>query len=780
MILDRNHGLTAEDVLERQRDGRVNRTKVPTTKPVARILFDNICTLFNAVNALIAIALIVVGSYHNLLFFGVVICNSLVGIVQELRSKRTLEKLSLLHSVKARVRRDGEVIAIPLRDIVQDDCLLFENGNQICVDAVMQSGQLEVNESLLTGETTTILKQAGDELLSGSFVVGGHGEAIATHVGEHAYAARLTAEAKTYKRLRSKLLTDVNKIIRFTGIFMIPFAALLMAREWFSAEFVLKDAVTATAAALIGMMPQGLILLTTVALMVGVIKLAKKQTLVQELYGIESLSRVSLICLDKTGTITKGTMTVSEIVPLSDRFDEALIGAAIHAIGDTNATADAVRRYYENRPSYDVLERVPFSSQRKWSAVSFDGVGSVFFGAFDRLFPDTPTPAELQAISKSGSRVLAVAFSEETTIQTARASLTPLAAIVLEDELRDNAKEILAFFQNEDVTLRVISGDHPDTVAAVAAKAGLLHAERAVDASTLTTPEALREAAKHYVVFGRVSPEQKRELIRCFKEQGHTVAMTGDGVNDVSALKVADCSIAMAAGSDAAKQVSQLVLLDSDFAALPVALMEGRRVVNNITRTASLFLVKTVMSFLITLCAIVTPMAYPFEPLQLTLIGIFAESVPGFFLTLEPSRERIKGNFLHTVLCSAVPSAVIITLFVLLTQLVLAPLLSLSAEQSSTLCVYLTGFVWLVQLYRVCKPFTPARRMLWLLMTVGFFGSALLLANVLPTVFAALGFPIETVFVLPSPSMLLALAVLAVISFPLDRLLYSLARHIWK
>ncbi len=778
--MDRNHGLSAEEVLARQKDGRVNRTKASTSKSVARILFNNICTLFNAVNALIAVALIFVGSYHNLLFFGVVICNSLVGIFQELRSKYTLEKLSLLHAAKAHVRRDGAVIAIPLKEIVEDDVLLFQGGDQICVDATVQSGMLEVNESLLTGETTTICKQAGDELLSGSFVVGGHGEAVATRVGENAYAVRLTAEAKTYKRLRSRLLTDVNKIIRFTGIFMIPFAALLMAREWFSAEFVLKDAVTATAAALIGMMPQGLILLTTVALMVGVIKLAKKQTLVQELYGIESLSRVSLICLDKTGTITKGSMIVREVVPLSDRFDEALIGTAIHAIGDTNATADALCRYYTQPQVCAVLERVPFSSERKWSAVSLEGRGSVFFGAFDRLFPNAPLPPALATLAKNGNRVLAVAFSEETTLHDAQLSLMPLAAVVLEDELRDNAKEILTFFQNEDVTLRVISGDHPDTVAAVAAKAGLLHAERAVDASTLTTPEALREAAKHYVVFGRVSPEQKRELIRCFKEQGHTVAMTGDGVNDVSALKVADCSIAMAAGSDAAKQVSQLVLLDSDFAALPVALMEGRRVVNNITRTASLFLVKTVMSFLITLCAIVTPMAYPFEPLQLTLIGIFAESVPGFFLTLEPSRERIKGNFLHTVLCSAVPSAVIITLFVLLTQLALAPLLSLSAEQSSTLCVYLTGFVWLVQLYRVCKPFTPARRMLWVLMTVGFFGSALLLANVLPALFAVLGFPLETVFVIPTLPMLLTFAILAVISFPLDRLLYGLARRIWK
>ncbi len=765
-----SNGLSCEEVLKRQQDGRVNRTKSSVAKPLFRIMLDNTCTLFNAINALIAVALILVGSYHNLLFFGVVLCNSVIGIVQELRSKRTLETLSLLHGTKAHVRRGGRDLSIPPEDIVEDDLLLLASGDQISVDAAVQNGILEVDESLLTGESVPVCKQAGDELLSGSFVVSGSGEAVAVRVGEQAYAARLTAEARAYKRLRSKLLTDVNRIIRFTGLFMIPFAALLMAREWFSAEFVLKEAVTATAAALIGMMPQGLILLTTVALTVGVIRLAKKQTLVQELYGIESLSRVSLLCLDKTGTITTGNMTVCEVIPLSDRFDEALIGQAIHAIGDTNATAKALCRYFPAQHTYTVTERMPFSSDRKQSAVCFKEVGTVVFGAFDRLFANTPLPAPLQEAVQQGKRVLVVGLRDHKT-----SDLQALAAIVLEDELRSNAKEILSYFQQEDVTLRVLSGDHPDTVAAVAVQAGLHGADRAVDASTLTTPDALRDAAERYVVFGRVSPTQKRELIRCFQEQGHTVAMTGDGVNDVQALKTADCSVAMAAGSDAAKQVSQLVLLNSDFAALPATLMEGRRVVNNITRTASLFLVKTVMSFLITLCAILLPMAYPFEPLQLTLIGVFAESVPGFFLTLEPSRERIKGHFLHTVLKSAVPSAVIITLLILLTQLFVAPFLSLSAEQASTLCVYLTGFVWLVQLWRVCRPFTVARRVLWVLMTVGFFASALLLANVLPAIFAALGFAMETVFVLPTGAMWAAFGILAAVTIPLDRLLCRLA-----
>ncbi len=785
-FVNRESGLTAAEVEERRRDGRVNRTKASVSKPLSRIVFDNLFTLFNLVNAVIATALILVGSYHNLLFFGVVLCNSLVGIVQELRSKRALEKLSLLHAAKARVRRDGVEVLIALDDIVQDDRLLFQSGDQIAVDATVQSGCLEVNESLLTGEPDAIVKQAGDPLLSGSFVVGGKGEAIATRVGEEAYAAKLTAEAKVYKRTHSQLMTAVNKIIRFTGIFMIPFAALLVARDWFSGAFVLKDTVTATAAALIGMMPQGLILLTTVSLMVGVIKLAGKQTLVQELSSIESLSRVSLICLDKTGTITKGSMAVRDVLSLGDDIDTArrdeLLAAAIRAIGDDNATARAISQWYtavKTRP-FCVLQTVPFSSERKWSAVSFEQIGTVVFGAFDRLMPDTPLPDVLVEASENGKRLILAAVSNQTTIDKAFDDLTPLAAFVVEDELRDNAAEIVAYFQNEDVTLRVISGDHPATVAAVAAKAGIRNAHLAVDATTLTTPEALRDAAARYVIFGRVSPAQKRELVRLFKEQGHTVAMTGDGVNDVPALKEADCSVAIAAGSDAAKQVSQLVLLNSDFSALPVALMEGRRVVNNITRTASLFLVKTVMSFLVTLCAIVLPMTYPFEPLQLTLVGVFAESIPGFFLTLEPSRERIKGRFLHTVLSSAVPSAVIITLFVVLTQLWIAPSMGLSAEEASTLCVYLTGFVWLVQLWRVCRPFTAARRVLWATMTVGFFGSALLLANILPTLFAAIGFPIETVFVIPTLAMLVVFLILAAVSIPLDILFCKIAGKIWR
>ena len=765
---DLPHGLTAQQVQARRTDGRINRTAHAVTKPFSRIVFDNVCTVFNLFNTLIAVALIAVGSYHNLLFFGVVLCNTAIGIVQECRSKKALEKLSLLADAKACVRRDGQEYRLASQDIVLDDILFLQPGDQLLADAELLDGYLEVNESLLTGEADAVEKRGGAPLLSGSFVVGGRGYARVTKVGGDSYAAKLTAQAKTYRRLPSQLYRSMDKIIRFTSAFLIPFGALLVLRDAFAqAPFDLAQTVTTTAAALIGMMPQGLILLTTVSLSVGVIKLAKQKTLVRELYCIETLSRVSMVCLDKTGTLTSGDLRVREVVPLCDTAADALIGDAVFAIGDQNATALALRRYYGDRvPSVTVTATVPFSSDRKWSSATFEDGRRVFLGAADRLL--STVPEALKPLIDSGERLLLAA------VDNGDGEKQPLAAIVLEDTLRDNTADTVRFFEEQGVTLRVLSGDHPQTVSAVAQKAGIQNAHLAVDASALSDEQALRAAAGHYVIFGRVSPEQKRTLVRLFKEQGHTVAMTGDGVNDVLALKEADCSVAMAAGSDAAKQVSQLVLLHSNFGAMPQIVMEGRRVVNNITRTASLFLVKTVMSFLLTLAAIILPMDYPFEPLQLTLVGMFAESVPGFFLTLEPCRERIRGQFLQTVLLSAVPSGVIIAVYAILIQLVLAQWLSLSFAQASTLCVYVTGFVWLVQLFRLCRPFTAARRVLWGAMTVGFFGSIAVMTCCLPPSMDM------AVFVTPTVPMLLIAAVLALLSFPLDHGLYRLMKQVWK
>lgn len=777
-------GLTVEQVHQRKRDGRINVTKGSITKPVYRILIDNICTFFNLFNLIIAAALIAVRSYHNLFFLLIITVNTAVGIIQELRSKLTLEKLSVLSAARARVVRDGSIADIPVHEIVQDDTILFENGNQICVDAIVTDGEIEVNESLLTGELTPVLKQAGDHLLSGSFVVSGSCTATVEHVGADNYAVKLTQAAKKHKRLHSQLMDSINRIIRFTGFFIIPFGALLVLRDLFINHTELSTTVTATSAALLGMMPQGLVLLTTVSLVVGVMRLARKKTLVQELYCIETLSRVDTLCLDKTGTLTKGTMEVSRIIPWNDDalppdFD-ALVAAAIDALGDTNPTAQAIRTHFSASAQplpLTTVSRSPFSSQRKWSAVSFENTGTVFFGAYDRLLAEgTALPAEAQGLEAEGKRLLLIAFSEKTDIEQAKTALQPLAIAVLEDQIRENAAEILDFFRKEDVSVRIISGDHPLTVSSIAKKAGIPDYDNYVDAGTLQTPEQLADAAAKYTIFGRVLPAQKKALVQALKAQGHTVAMTGDGVNDVLALKEADCSIAVAAGSDAAKQVSQLVLLDSDFASLPSVVMEGRRVINNITRTASLFLVKTIMSFLVTICVIVLPTmsTYPFQPIQLSMIGLAAESIPGFFLTLEPSRERVQGSFLRTVLSNALPSALIITAFVVFTESLLAPMMGLTDMQSSTLCVYITGFVWLIQLFRICRPFSKRRRILWGLMVGCFFGGELLLAELLTPLNNIFGLHIPAVFMLPTLPMWLAFAAFALITYPLDSLLYRL------
>ncbi len=774
-------GLSSEEVRRRQRDGRVNTAKTTVTKPVSRILIDNICTFFNLFNLIIALALIAVRSYHNLMFLGVVLVNTVIGIVQELRAKHTLEKLSLLSAVKAKVVRDGREREIPLQDVVLDDCIRYRLGDQIGVDTLITDGAVEVNESMLTGEATPVVKEKGDHLLSGSYVVSGSCTGTVEHVGEDNFVSKLTSEAKRYSRTHSLLMTDLNRIIHFTGLFILPFGVMLVIRDYFR-ETPIVDSITSTAAALIGMMPQGLVLLTTVAMVVGALRLAKRNTLVRELSCIETLSRVDTLCLDKTGTLTKGQMAVTASLPLIPLASpvEPLLRTAMEALGDDNATALAVREYYRDEPllPYPVCERSPFSSQRKWSAVSFEGIGSLFFGGYDKLIPSLELPQQAQEMERDGKRLLLAAYSQQTDLKRAKEDLTPLLLLVLEDPVREDAPEILKFFNEQGVALRVISGDHPVTVSALAKQAGVPDADNWVDASALRTDEEIAAAAERYTVFGRVLPGQKKRLVTALKQTGHVVAMTGDGVNDVPALKEADCSVAVASGSDAAKQVSQIVLLDSNFASLPYVVMEGRRVVNNITRTASLFLVKTVMSFLISLCAVILPMSYPFEPIQLSVIGLFAESLPGFLLTLEPCFDRVKDDFLRTVMANALPSGVLIAAFAVVVELFLTPFCSLTQLQMETLMVYITGFVWLVQLYRVCQPFTKLRRCVWISMTVLFFSAQIGLSLLLPHIASVLPFEIPPVFVLPTlPTFLLFIA-LALVTLLFDRLLYKLCRRL--
>lgn len=723
---DPDSGLTRNEVAERKNQGLVNKQQSDITKSTWQIVRENVFTLFNAFNFGIGVCIAMVGAYKNLLYLGVIVLNILIGIVQELRSKKVVEKLSLISAPHACILRGGKEINAPVEELVLDDIMTLRLGNQICADAVVVSGEVEVDESLLTGEADPVLKSVGESLMSGSFVVSGTCRAQVFHVGSDNYASKITAEAKKYKKVNSVLLKSLNQIVKFTGVFVMPLGILLVLNSIFLLNETLPDTVVATASALLGMMPKGLVLLTSVSLAVGVVKLAKKKTLVQDLYCIETLSRVDTLCLDKTGTITEGRMTVSDVIELdSNRMPISVDTAAanfIAALDDDNATFAALKRRFGREESLQVIQKTPFSSARKWSSVTFEKIGTILFGAPEILLKnqDYRLPARIQTLETEGCRLLLMAWTDTEVKGILPEKRYPVAVIILHDPVRKNAKATLDFFRSQDVELKIISGDNPITVSSIAKQAGFRKYDSYLDASTIKSKEELAAIADKYTIFGRVTPEQKRTLVHSLQNQGHVVAMTGDGVNDVLALRDADCSIAMASGSDAARQVSQLVLLESNFSALPNVVMEGRRVINNITRTASLFMVKTIFSFLLSFMALFFQMPYPLIPIQLTLIGVVAEGLPSFVLALEPNHERVKGNFLQTILGRAFPSALIIVMYLVAVD-VLAPILGISEPEAVTLGVYLTGFIWLMQLFEVCRPFNKLRAVLWGSMASGFF-----------------------------------------------------------
>lgn len=765
-------GLTRQQAEELAAKGYANRQAGDITKSTGRIILENVFTWFNMFNLAIAVCIAAVGAYKNLLYMGVIILNVLIGIVQEIRSKRVVEKLSLISAPHASVIRDGQLFEIRTEELVLSDLIQLKLGNQICADAQVLSGEIEVDESLLTGEAEPVCKSAGDFLFSGSFVVSGSCRAQIIHVGADNYAAKIASEAKKYKKVNSSLMQSLNKIVKFTSFFVIPLGILLFVNSMLVLQEGLPEAVTSTAGALLGMMPKGLVLLTSVSLAVGVIKLASKKTLVQELFCIETLSRVDTLCLDKTGTLTEGKMAVSEVIELdAGRLPiglEEAVGCFVGAMEDENATFSALRARFPVSRNWPVCATTPFSSARKWSSASFQTIGTILFGAPEFLMKgqDFTLPKRAEQAVENGARLLLMAWSPEEVRGILPDKRVPVAAFVLKDPVRSDAKETLDFFRAQDVELKIISGDNPVTVSSIAKQAGLERYENYVDVSALKDETALKAAAEQYTIFGRVSPEQKRTLVHALQEKGHTVAMTGDGVNDVLALKDADCSIAMAAGSDAARQVAQLVLMDSNFSALPSVVMEGRRVVNNITRTASLFLVKTVFSFLLSILTAFCGMSYPLDPLHLTLIGVVAEGIPSFFLALEPNRERVKGNFLQTVLSRAIPSAVLIVLYLMLLNLI-APHLQMTELEITTLGVYLTGFIWLMQLFDVCRPFDKMRAVLWGLMTAAFFCAAFFFRG-----FFELG-----TLTLPSFAIF---AVLAALCYPLQKLLERAVRAFYR
>lgn len=727
-------GLTQIQVDERVKEGKVNSQPESKTKTISAIIRDNTLTLFNILNIILALMVIFVASYRNLLFINIVIINTIIGIVQEIKAKKTVDKLSLISQPHTTVLREGLRQVINFEKIVLDDVLILTPGKQIPSDSVVIKGEIEVNESLLTGESEPLIKRQGESLLSGSFVISGEGTVQVTHVGLENYASKLADDAKIMKKPNSEIMDALKLIMKVIGIAIVPIGILLMYNQIVLQGLSLQTGVVATVAALIGMIPEGLVLLTSVALAVGVIRLGHYKTLVQELYCIETLARVDMLCLDKTGTITEGNMEVLSLEILKNEKNPVQgLRALVANIKDDNGTFRALKDYFKGEPPQWRCEKVvPFSSARKWSGANFGGFGTYIIGSPENIMGSQyhSIREKVETYASQGNRVLMIGYSNSSFRGDYELpdNIETIALLPMGDKIRSDAKKTLEFFHNQGVNIKVISGDNPITVSQVAKRAGLWDSDQYIDASVLTTDEEVKRAALIYTVFGRVTPNQKKVLIKALKEAGHTVAMTGDGVNDVLALREADCSIAMAKGSDATRQVAQLVLLDSNFASLTRVLMEGRRVINNIRRVASLFLVKTIFSFLLAIIVIVANKAYPFVPIQLTLIGTLAIGIPAFFLALEPNKNRVTGHFLEYVLKKSVPGAMAIVVNIIII-LILGGLVPLNRMEISTLSVILTGLTGLIILFRVCQPMNSKRWGLFFVMTAGFVFSILFLGN---------------------------------------------------
>ena len=713
-VRDLLNGLTDAEVAERVAAGKINGDVNIKTKSVARILRTNIVTFFNVLFLIIAFIMSFfvedgLEGLFNYGFFLVAVVNCLIGIIQELAAKKTIDNLSLLHAPKAKALRNGEEREIALKDIVLDDILTLSAGNEIAADSVVLDGAIEVNEALITGEPDAIVKKCGDELLSGSFVVSGTAKVRVKHVGKDNYAARITADAKKQKPQNSEIYKGLNKIIKFMSIILVPLGVALFCVKYFlqdGAEQV--DATVLTVlGTLIGMIPSGLVALTSAVFCVSVVRLAKRKALAQDLYCSEILARVDVLCLDKTGTITEGSMNVNKIV--LKQADETAVRRALkeltEATGDSNPTADAIKEYVKDVSEYSEAEgAVPFSSARKWSGADFDGY-SIIMGAAEFVLgePDEDLKNEINSYAAEGYRVMVLCRAEQKLKDGAvPENATLLALIVIEDVLRRGAGETLDYFDKQGVNIKIISGDNPVTVSAVAARAGVKNAEKYVDVSELDE-EGLRAAVDEYTVFGRVSPDQKLIIVKALKAAGHVVGMTGDGINDVLALREADCSIAVAAGSDASKNVSKIVLLDNNFGSLPKVVQEGRRCINNLQRSASLFLIKTIYNTLFALLFMIIPAQLPFIPKNLTLIGYITIGPPAFVLALEPNNEIVKGRFLPKVIRDACPTAFAIVAAVCVISSV-GPLMGLTAAQTGTCAIIATGALGLAFICRISWP----------------------------------------------------------------------------
>ena len=732
-------GLTPEQAAERMSTGRGNVMDTDQGKSLKKILFDNVFTFFNFLNFSLAACLLLVGSYRNMLFITIIITNILIGTVQEYRAQKTIRELQLLNAPDVHVLRGGQEVVLKPEETVQGDLCVFRSGDQVVADAIVTDGAGAAMESLLTGESDPVPKQTNSWLYSGSYIAEGKLTAQLVWVANESYLGRLNREAKKTARPGSRLMEELNRLIKFDTMLLGPLGVLLFLKQvivnqWFSENpipFVqlAKTAVPDSVAAMIGMIPEGLILLTSIAMAVGVIKLGRRKTLVQELAGIETLARADVLCLDKTGTITTGEMELSlvEGVDRTDAETECALSRFLCAFDDQSPTLNAIRARI--KPGTEKPKAVvPFSSERKKSAATFNDGTALILGAPEYVLGDS-CPAELrariEALASEGRRVLVLAAGHGIV---SAESLPPVTEIIglcaLTDQIRPGAEQTLRYFREQGVELKVISGDNPRTVSRIARQAGLEGWDKLVNARTLVTQEDIADACERYTVFGRVSPEQKKALVTALKEKGHNVAMTGDGVNDIPALKTADCSIAMAGGADAARHAAQLTLLNSDFSVMPEIVLEGRRVINNITRAASLFLTKTLFSFFLSILTLLLPASYPFHPIHLTLISSLTVGIPGFFLALEPCRERIRGRFLQTVLFRALPGGLAVTLCAALSMHLVH--FGWLREECSTVATLVAWFVGFLVLLRTCLPLNRNRSILLAAIAAAFAGVVLI------------------------------------------------------
>ena len=730
-------GLTQAQVKERMEKGWSNAPVDSPSKTTKEIIISNVFTYFNLIFLVIAVLLLLVGAFRDLTFLPVIICNTLIGIIQEIRSKKVLDKLSVLNAPKATVVREGKLQTIPAEKAVLDDVVKFQAGNQICADATVIDGEVQVNESLLTGESDEITKKPGDTLMSGSFVVSGSCLGRLEQVGADSYISKLTLEAKATKEgEQSEMIRSLDKLVQIVGFLIIPIGIVLFGQQYLFGDSSIKTSMQAMVAAIIGMIPEGLYLLASVALVVSVMRLATKKVLVHDMKCIETLARVNVLCVDKTGTITENTMKVHDVVSLEPYEKEELpplkelLGDFAHAMSKDNITMAAMQEYFTQGSGQVATSVTSFSSAFKYSSVTFHTTSYVLGAPEFVLRDDYEIYKEtIESYGSEGYRVLVFGRYEGTPDGKALTeAVVPYGLVLLANPIRKEAWETFQYFADQGVDIKVISGDNPVTVSKVASQAGIANADNYIDASQLKTPDDIKQAVLKYTVFGRVTPDQKRQFVRALKEAGKTVAMTGDGVNDVLALKDADCSIAMASGSDAAAQASQLVLLESNFSCMPSVVLEGRRVVNNIERSASLFLVKNIFSFLLSLFSMAFMITYPLEPSQISMVAMFTIGIPAFLLAMEPNKKMIEGHFLTNVLLKALPAGLTDVLIVgFLT--VFGQTFGMSNEEISTAATLLLAIVGLMILFKISKPMNVFRWIVWSAMVAGLLFCVIFLKN---------------------------------------------------